>query len=157
MAFPHHDVPELAIFAAELLHHGVPVLASCVAELLPPSNLPYHFPPRPHSCEGFELSSTRRIILIRAGSDLALYFEEPLFVPFLHRQNLCFSYELHLHLLDPFPRIEKLYETFLLSQRQTLISKTYNLLINVSRFDFQNAKLRKRECEIKFGIDTIVP
>ncbi|KAE8680365.1 Pentatricopeptide repeat-containing protein [Hibiscus syriacus] len=52
-------------------------------------------------------------------------------VSWLQRHNLCFSYELlYSILIHALGRSEKLYEAFLLSQRQTLTPLTYNALIN---------------------------
>ena len=51
-------------------------------------------------------------------------------VTWLERHNLCFSYELlYSILIHALGRSEKLYEAFLLSQRQTLTPLTYNALI----------------------------
>lgn len=51
-------------------------------------------------------------------------------VTWLQRHNLCFSYELlYSILIHALGRSEKLYEAFLLSQRQTLTPLTYNALI----------------------------
>lgn len=51
-------------------------------------------------------------------------------VTWLQKHNLCFSYELlYAILIHALGRSEKLYEAFLLSQRQTLTPLTYNALI----------------------------
>lgn len=51
-------------------------------------------------------------------------------VSWLERHNLCFSYELlYSILIHALGRSEKLYEAFLLSQKQTLTPLTYNALI----------------------------
>lgn len=51
-------------------------------------------------------------------------------VTWLQKHNLCFSYELlYSILIHALGRSEKLYEAFLLSQRQTLTPLTYNALI----------------------------
>ncbi|KAI6690653.1 hypothetical protein NL676_027481 [Syzygium grande] len=51
-------------------------------------------------------------------------------VSWLQKHNLCFSYELlYSILIHALGRSEKLYEAFLLSQRQTLTPLTYNALI----------------------------
>ncbi|KAL0360407.1 UNVERIFIED_CONTAM: Pentatricopeptide repeat-containing protein, chloroplastic [Sesamum radiatum] len=51
-------------------------------------------------------------------------------VTWLQRHNLCFSYELlYSILIHALGRNEKLYEAFLLSQRQSLTPLTYNALI----------------------------
>lgn len=51
-------------------------------------------------------------------------------VTWLQKHNVCFSYELlYSILIHALGRSEKLYEAFLLSQRQTLTPLTYNALI----------------------------
>lgn len=51
-------------------------------------------------------------------------------VDWLHRHNLCFSYELlYSILIHSLGHSEMLYEAFLLSQKQTLTPLTYNVLI----------------------------
>ncbi|TKY75317.1 Pentatricopeptide repeat-containing protein mitochondrial [Spatholobus suberectus] len=51
-------------------------------------------------------------------------------VSWLQKHNLCFSYELlYSILINALGRSEKLYEAFLLSQRQVLTPLTYNALI----------------------------
>ncbi|KAK3427311.1 hypothetical protein EUGRSUZ_F03553 [Eucalyptus grandis] len=70
-------------------------------------------------------------------------------VSWLQKHNLCFSYELlYSILIHALGRSEKLYEAFLLSQRQTLTPLTYNALIGACarnddwrspEFDVQNA------------------
>ena len=63
-------------------------------------------------------------------------------VSWLHKHKLCFSYELlYSILIHALGKSEKLYEAFLLSQRQSLTPLTYNALISACarNGDFEKA------------------
>ncbi|KAL2346671.1 hypothetical protein Fmac_000671 [Flemingia macrophylla] len=68
-------------------------------------------------------------ILSGLPSSISLAYD---MVSWLQKHNLCFSYKLlYSILINALDHLEKLYEAFLLSQRQALTPLTYNALIGI--------------------------